>query len=72
MATITTKYNFGDTVYLSTDPEQLPRLVTGFDCRPYGLFYQLSSGTSASSHYDFEITSEKNVLKVIDAIDTEE
>jgi hypothetical protein len=65
MATITTKYSFGDTVYLKTDPEQFPRMVTGFDVKPNGILYLLSLGTANSYHFDMEISVEKDVLKSI-------
>ncbi len=65
MATITTEYNFFDTVYLKTDPEQSERLVTGFDVRPNGIVYVLSFGVSNSYHYGPEISVEKDVLKFI-------
>lgn len=65
MATVTTKYGFGDTVYLKTDPEQFPRMVTGFDVKPNGILYLLSFGSGNSYHYDIEISLEKDVLKSI-------
>lgn len=59
---IDNKFNFGDTVYLKTDTDQKPRIVTGFSVRPQGLLYQLTQGTYEVAHYEFEITAEKNVL----------
>jgi len=55
-------FEIGDTVYLQTDIEQLKRLVTGFHIRKYDVLYSLSCGINESSHYDFEISREVNVL----------
>jgi len=61
--TIDNKYSFGQTVYLITDQEQLPRVVTGIRINPYKtLLYYLSGGTQETVHYDFEISAEKNLL----------
>jgi hypothetical protein len=63
--TINTKFNIGDTVYLKTDPEQLERIVYAIDIRQTGLLYSLCCGTNTSNHYDFEITTDKDVVKSI-------
>lgn len=55
-----TKYTFGNIVYLKTDNEQLPRMVTGIYLTPNGFIYYLSNGESESKHYDIEITSNVN------------
>jgi len=60
---IDNKFNIGDEVYLKTDSDQSCRLVTGLTVRATSISYELSCGTSASDHYDFEITSEVDVLK---------
>lgn len=59
---IENKFNFGDVVYLKTDPEQRPRIVTTFSVGATSILYELSSGTITSWHRDFEITYEKDVL----------
>jgi len=59
---IRTKYDFGQTVYLITDTEQEKRLVTSITLNPGNVVYQLSCGTTASSHYEFEISPEVNML----------
>ena len=59
--TIRPKYQRGKTVYLKTDIEQKPRIVTGFVVRD-SVLYELSGGTELSAHYDFEIAPTKNVL----------
>lgn len=55
----------GQTVYLKTDREQLPRFVTAIIKRPGVVIYELSHETSCSNHFDFEITHERNQLTEI-------
>lgn len=60
---IDNEYNLGDIVYLATDPDQLPRMVTAFGVRKQGsMLYELSLGEMSSSHQDFEITKERKVI----------
>lgn len=50
-------------VYLITDPEQLPRLVTAkIQALNGGVIWELSSGTETSRHYTKEISKQKNEL----------
>ena len=63
MMLIENKFNIGDEVYLRTDVEQHCRLVTGLTIRATSISYDLSCGAFESTHYDFEITVEKDVLK---------
>lgn len=59
-----TKYNNGDIVFLLTDREQLERIVTAIQvCGNNCISYQLSSGSVASWHYDFEIIGQKDFVK---------
>ena len=62
MMLIDNKHEIGDIVFLATDEEQLERFVTGLSIRPNSISYMLSCGSNESFHYDFEITSERNVL----------
>lgn len=55
-------FELAQTVYLVTDPEQRPRLVTCISVRPEGLKYELSHATMASWHYAFEISTTRNAL----------
>ena len=64
MMLIDNKFNIGDEVYLKTDSEQKCRLVTGLFIRATSISYELSCASEASTHYDFEITSEIDVLKL--------
>lgn len=64
MMVIDNKYDYEQQVYLKTDVDQKVRIVTGLLIRPNGLIsYELSCRTEARWHYDFEISTEKDVLK---------
>jgi hypothetical protein len=61
------EYQIGDIVYLITDDEQLPRMVTGAVIRPNGsIVYYLSIGaTTETLHYSIEIASDRDLLKAL-------
>jgi len=59
---INNKFNFGEVVYLTTDPEQYRRIVTQIIVTPSGLLYSLSCGMAISEHFDFEISRDKDVV----------
>lgn len=64
MMVIDNKYGFGQEVYLKTDTDQKLRLITGILVRPNGcISYELSCGVDTRWHYDFEVTTERDVLK---------
>lgn len=61
--TIDSKYELGQKVYLDTDTDQRPRIVTGIIIQPNsGLLYQLSQGSMVSNHYECEISEEVNIM----------
>lgn len=63
MMVIDNKFNFGDVVYLKTDPDQRSRMVSKLSILPTGaIVYELSHNTYTSQHYDFEISTQKDVL----------
>lgn len=62
---INNKFEIGQIVYLKTDDEQFSRIVTGFTVREQSLLYGLSQGTNETFHYDFEITTEKDILATL-------
>lgn len=63
MMVIDNKHEIGDIVYLTTDYEQMKRVITSIFIRPSEqITYELSCGANASEHYDFEISDEKTVL----------
>jgi hypothetical protein len=63
---INTKYGFGPIVYLRTDKEQLPRIVTRMQISPnMTVTYELSCGTESSWHFDIEISEERDALMAV-------
>lgn len=55
-------HEIGDVVFLITDIEQEPRMVTAITVRANGITdYQLSCGTLATWHYSIEISSERAI-----------
>lgn len=55
-------HEIGDVVYLKTDSEQLPRIVYCFKVYKNDMLYEIVCGTITSAHYEFELSTEKNVL----------
>jgi hypothetical protein len=63
MMVIDNKFELGEIVYLKTDGEQQPRIVTAIIVCPDNSFlYELACGVHSSKHYDFEISQEKNFV----------
>lgn len=62
MMVIDTKFNIGEIVYLKTDREQRPCIVSGYKIRKSDVLYYLCSGPAETEHYEFEISYEKNIL----------
>jgi hypothetical protein len=62
MMLIDSEHKVTETVYLTTDTEQRPRLVTAILVRESHIMYYLSCGTEETSHYHFEISKEINIL----------
>lgn len=56
------KFYFGEVVYLKTDKDQNPRIVYCMKVFKNETLYDLACGTTVSSHYEFEISKEINVL----------
>lgn len=55
-------FDIGETVYLLTDVDQLPRIVTGYLVRKDMIIYYLSQACSETTHYDFEICRDKQLI----------
>jgi hypothetical protein len=55
-------FEIGSGVYLKTDKDQSKRIVTAIAIKPTGVTYELSYGTMTSWHYDFEISSDVDVV----------
>lgn len=50
------KYTFGDTVYIKTDPEQAKRMVTELRFSSGQCLYTVANNGMNSECYDFELT----------------
>ncbi len=59
---IDNKYNIGDIVYVTTDQEQLPRVVVCIKITQGELIYVVYQSITSSEHYDFEISKEKMLV----------
>ena len=60
--TINNKYHIGQTVYLITDDQQLPRMVLAVQVRANNqIVYTLAGGTDESFHFEMEISAEKTL-----------
>lgn len=49
-------------LYLKTDTEQKPRMLTGYNWKGGTLLYELSCGPATSWHQEGEISEEANIL----------
>ena len=61
MMVIENKYEIGQTVYLITDEDQLPRIIMAIIIENCGVMYEMINTTTTSRHYDFEISDEKHL-----------
>lgn len=53
-------HDFGDSVYLKTDPFQYPRLITAIVIRRGYVQYEIASGTELSLHNAFELSATRD------------
>ncbi|EHQ41563.1 hypothetical protein [Myroides odoratus] len=62
--TIVTEIEFEikQTVYLRTDPDQLPRLVAYIIVGNKEVMYGIKQGEKYDIYHDYEITAEKNII----------
>jgi len=56
------KFNIGDIVYLKTDKDQSPRMVTALHIKSDSIQYLLSAGSVDSYHQLIEISPTENEL----------
>lgn len=56
------EYNIGDIVYLTTDPEQLERVIYAITIYPDHVVYNIAQGVNTSGHMAFEITQDKRIF----------
>ena len=60
--TIDSDYQIGEFAYVKTDPDQNQRVVIGINITPNDLLYDVSLCNAVSSHYGFELSTEKTIL----------
>lgn len=60
---INNTFDFGEIVFLKTDTEQKPRIITAIEIFKEGEYlYKCSSGSASSYHYDYELSTERDIL----------
>jgi hypothetical protein len=57
---INVQFKIGQSVYLRTDTDQEQRIVTGYMITRNDVLYDLVCGIVNSTHYGFEISTDKN------------
>lgn len=57
------QFVWGDTVFLKTDPDQLPRMIVGVVVKKSHVMYEVVKGETTSYHYDYEMAREKDVIQ---------
>jgi hypothetical protein len=62
MMVVDNVFELGDVVYIKTDTEQKPRMVTCLLVKPIGITYELSCGEAVSIHYDIELSLVRNII----------
>jgi hypothetical protein len=63
---IENKFDIGQIVYLKTDEDQKPRMVTELKISANrGIMYALSAGASDTYHYAIEISETKNIIELL-------
>lgn len=62
MMVIDTEFEIEDVVYLKTDINQYPRIITKICLSKSGVTYELSAGTISSWHFGFEFSSDKDMV----------
>lgn len=60
MMMIDEKFQLGQVVYVKTDIEQSPGMVTAINIRPGHVTYLVTTGDSSVCFYDFELSAEKS------------
>ena len=62
---INNKFNIGDTVYIKTDVEQSPGIITCIQVNPGDILYAVSRDSRNANFYDFELSYDKDILITI-------
>lgn len=61
MTSFKSRHNLGDFVYLTTDPDQLQRVIVEVIFSAIGVVYTLACGTEYSRHTALEFATERNL-----------
>lgn len=56
------KFLIEEIVYLKTDPELFPRMITGYKVSKTYISYEVAFSSMVSWHYDYELTTNKEEL----------
>lgn len=56
-------FKIGQIVFIRTDPDQYPRMITGYKVGPYDILYIVSLVSLETHHFDFELSASKDVIK---------
>lgn len=57
------EFEIGETVYLKTDTEQHPRIITGINITENGVIFRIMFVTTESWHYGFEMSKDRDIIK---------
>lgn len=61
MTSFKSRHNLGDFVYLTTDPDQLKRIIVEIIFTPIGVVYTLACGTEYSRNTALEFGTERTL-----------
>lgn len=70
--TFKTKYDFGEILYLKTDPEQVEYMLIGILLQPGGFMLRISNCGNFIDVHEMEVSKVKDKLKTLGVNDTEE
>jgi hypothetical protein len=65
LVVIDNEFDFGNIVYLKTDPEQHERIIVGIWARGKSIRYDVSFKESESSHFGVELSTDRDILKAL-------
>lgn len=55
-------FEYGEEVWLITDPNQSKRIVSGYILRPNMITYLIVCGTEETGHFEFELSTSPDVM----------
>jgi hypothetical protein len=62
------EFNLLTIVYLKTDRDQLPRMLTGVLVKPHTVLYELVLGSETSFHEGYEISATVDMVMKLNSI----